>query len=240
MKYNYTYQTKNLINNKTYIGVHSTNNLNDGYIGSGKLLKQAIKKYGKKNFTCTILCFFDTIHEAYQEELFLVDQIWVESTDNYNISLGGNGGYTNNYKKGIDNFHYKKRGKLANKSLPVLVYNLEGEFLKLYDSQLLAAEDLKIDPSCIYQVLSNKRPSSKGYQFKYFTEYYPLKIDKVINARKPNAKKPVNFYTIDRVFIGSFLSLQEAAVTLGLERKSISNAISRNTFKVKNFKFEIV
>jgi hypothetical protein len=35
MNYIYTYQTKNLINGKTYVGVHTTNRLNDGYIGCG-------------------------------------------------------------------------------------------------------------------------------------------------------------------------------------------------------------
>ena len=49
-KYNYVYITTNLINKNFYIGKHSTDNLNDGYLGSGKCLLAAIKKYGKENF----------------------------------------------------------------------------------------------------------------------------------------------------------------------------------------------
>ena len=51
----YIYEIKNNINNKTYIGQHKTNDLNDDYMGSGIILHQAYQKYGKKNFTKTIL-----------------------------------------------------------------------------------------------------------------------------------------------------------------------------------------
>jgi len=40
----YLYEIKNLINNKIYVGVHKTNDLNDGYMGSGKVIRRAIKK----------------------------------------------------------------------------------------------------------------------------------------------------------------------------------------------------
>jgi hypothetical protein len=104
-KYNFTYQTKNTLNGKTYIGVHSTNNINDGYIGNGIKSKascdsqikrgnsnkfvRAVNKYGYSNFKMEVLCFFDTIEEAYEEESIIVNTDWVINEGNYNTALGG-------------------------------------------------------------------------------------------------------------------------------------------------------
>ena len=43
-QYNYIYKITNLANGKIYIGKHSTNKLGDSYMGSGKIIKNAIAK----------------------------------------------------------------------------------------------------------------------------------------------------------------------------------------------------
>lgn len=90
-KYNYIYKITNSINGKIYIGVHRTKNLNDNYMGSGRLLKRVYVKYGIENFTKEILSFFDTYKEALDAERELVTVEFIESTTNYNLKEGGYG-----------------------------------------------------------------------------------------------------------------------------------------------------
>ncbi|MEX0596844.1 MAG: GIY-YIG nuclease family protein, partial [Candidatus Paceibacterota bacterium] len=74
MKYYTVYKTTNLINDKIYIGIHETKNLNDNYLGSGKLLKRAIEKYGSQNFKREYLFIFDNKEEQLAKEKELVTE----------------------------------------------------------------------------------------------------------------------------------------------------------------------
>lgn len=87
--YNLVYRTTNNINGKIYIGVHRTNNINDGYIGSGDRLKKAIKKYGKENFTREILHNFTTYKKAREKEGEIVNDEFIARDDTYNLIPGG-------------------------------------------------------------------------------------------------------------------------------------------------------
>lgn len=83
------YLTTNLVNNKRYIGVHKTSNIDDDYFGSGKLLKQAILKEGIHNFKKEILFVYDNATEAYAKERELVTEEFVSADDTYNLIIGG-------------------------------------------------------------------------------------------------------------------------------------------------------
>ncbi|QGZ15750.1 homing endonuclease [Acinetobacter phage vB_AbaM_Apostate] len=102
--FHFTYVTTNTVNGKKYYGLHSTFDLNDGYVGSGKLLKQAIKKYGIGAFKRDILEFFSTREEASAAEMELITEEVINSKMYYNLNPGGDncsGGHSQQTKDKI-------------------------------------------------------------------------------------------------------------------------------------------
>lgn len=89
-KYHYFYKITNNVNGHFYYGVHNTNNINDGYMGSGARLNIAYKKYGIENFTKEILKFFNSSKEAFDYEAEIVTENLTKDKNCYNIALGGN------------------------------------------------------------------------------------------------------------------------------------------------------
>ena len=101
--YGYIYKTTNLLNNKIYIGQKKSKIfLADKYLGSGIILKEAIKKDGKENFIVEIL---DEANS--QEELDLKEKYWIKQLNSkcagigYNIADGGQ--WATNYHLGMLN-----------------------------------------------------------------------------------------------------------------------------------------
>lgn len=92
-KYHFLYKTTNLINGKFYYGMHSTDDLQDGYIGSGTLLKRSINKYGVENFHIEILEFFDSREALVEAEKELVTETQVQDLNCMNLKPGGRGGF---------------------------------------------------------------------------------------------------------------------------------------------------
>ena len=87
--YHIVYLTTNTLNGKIYIGVHSTEDLDDGYLGSGHGIMRALKKHGRHNFVRQILHHCLTDVEAYTIEESIVDADFIKRRDTYNHVTGG-------------------------------------------------------------------------------------------------------------------------------------------------------
>jgi len=110
--HNIVYKTTNLINGKIYIGVHSTDDLNDAYLGSGRIFIKALRKHGKENFTREVLFDFKHLKNALKKEETLVSDDFVSRDDNYNYAIGGvSGGGKSNLGRKMSKEAILKRSK---------------------------------------------------------------------------------------------------------------------------------
>lgn len=104
--YGFIYMTINNINGKRYIGKKKYGRDDDKYLGSGKLLKQAINKYGRENFSRYILCEAKDYNELNTLEKYYINKFNAqERKDFYNISSGGDWG---DITKGMTKEEYNK------------------------------------------------------------------------------------------------------------------------------------
>lgn len=109
-KYYYIYEITNNLNGKRYIGCHETYNLDDGYMGSGKLIKKAILKYGIENFNKKVLSWHNNRNNMFVAERNIIDSMKPE----YNLTAGGRGGFGYINSSGLAN--NKEHGILANRA----------------------------------------------------------------------------------------------------------------------------
>lgn len=114
--YGYIYLTTNLINDRKYIGKHKSEIYDDKYYGSGKILLQAISKYGIENFTNEILYEADYAEELNKKEKEYIS-LYREKYGKqmYNIASGGDGGDTYSSKSEEEKKDFVKKMEKINK-----------------------------------------------------------------------------------------------------------------------------
>lgn len=116
-KYHYIYKiTRD--DGKYYIGLHSTDNLEDGYFGSGQRLWKSIKKHGKNKHAKEILEFLPSRKELRTREAELVDSICLADPLCLNLALGGKesgfyGTSSEDRKRWWTDERREKRGELS-------------------------------------------------------------------------------------------------------------------------------
>lgn len=96
-KFHYIYKITRLDESgKYYIGMHSTDDINDGYFGSGSVLSKSIKKHGKEKHSKEILEYLESREALKLREKELVDHTTLKDPLCLNLQLGGGeGGFIN-------------------------------------------------------------------------------------------------------------------------------------------------
>ena len=81
--------------------MHSTDDLDDGYVGSGTRLWHSIKKYGRENFKLEILEFCSDRESLKKREAELITEDLLKDPMCMNLKIGGEGGWDHLTKEQI-------------------------------------------------------------------------------------------------------------------------------------------
>jgi len=111
-KYHFIYKTTCLKNGKYYIGMHSTDNLNDGYLGSGDRIRNSIRAHGKEVHRFEILEYLQDRLSLAKREEEIVNEELLKDPLCINIKQGGEG-WTNLGFHNMTNEQLKSAHKLA-------------------------------------------------------------------------------------------------------------------------------
>lgn len=120
----YIYKTTCNVTGRWYVGMHSTTNIEDGYMGSGTMLRHSIRKYGVENHTKEILEYLPNREKLILREKEIVNKELISDGKCMNLKEGGNGGFLNKE-------HMMKCSKSGNNAFSEKLKN-DPEFKKKY------------------------------------------------------------------------------------------------------------
>lgn len=194
-KFYFLYKTTCIPSNRYYIGMHCTNNLNDGYLGSGIFLRNSIRKYGRENHSLQILEYFPSKDLLINREKEIVNKDLLKDPLCMNLKVGGKGGAVS----GERNQWYGKpawnRGKKASEeTIKKLIESHKGQisWLKGTKGLIQHSEECK---NKISLSLKGKPKPHKGHPISEETKqkmrkpHGPMSEESKQKMRKPKSEE---------------------------------------------------
>lgn len=161
------YKITNLNNRKYYIGRHSTNDVNDSYMGSGIGIKNAINKYGLENFKKEIIAQTNSAEKLWRLEKKIINKDVVKDKMSYNNAFGGK-----HYLDGLKKYDFKKfikhQREAGRKGGPA-AYKLKTKEQKRQWHALGGSKSSKLRSSKFrYEIITSKNQKYivNGWEFK--------------------------------------------------------------------------
>jgi len=226
----YIYITTNTINNKVYIG-KSQKDFNKSYLGSGKLLKKAIAKYGIESFRVDLIEECLTDYELNERERYWISK-YRETHDVYNIAEGGTGGWTTKFfsDEDMDNYREKLRikrigKKLSAESIASISMKNKGRFFG--DRELISKKISEAwkNPNSTYNSLDYRIKLSECKRNRLFTEETKKKIsDSKLGSKNAMSVKVM----VDGII---YETINECSIEYGISSTAVSKRCKNKKFK---------
>jgi hypothetical protein len=235
------YKTTNNITSEIYIGSHKTMNINDSYLGSGSLIKEKIKEYGKENFSKEILFNFDNPEDMSNKEREIVNEKFIKNTNNYNLRVGGGSKYDRRFAD-IEELDYQIE-KLIKKftieeiceKLEIKVYRVNNFLVK----RGLSRKDIYSKPKLSKEDKRFIRDSYKEVRVSVISSIIKVNIDIInnyIQTIHPNFKFNL-IYKKDLLdlYIRKELKLKEIANSYNCSQANLTIYMKKyNIYEIKN------
>jgi len=211
--------------------MHSTDNVDDGYLGSGRALVLAIKKYGKENFTREMLCVCKTKEEAFKNEaIFIKEYKTLTSENGYNLSVTGGTECCGRHSK-------ESKKKMRDKAFcrAILQYSLEGDLVKKWGNAAITGRSLNIDSRNIRACAMGIQPSAYGSIWVFRDSKKEVKdihkwVKELVTRRankKPANSKSILQYSLNGDFVKEWESGNSVQRRLGFSRGTIGSCLYR-------------
>lgn len=224
--YGFIYITTNLIDGKRYIGQKKFDDYWKGYLGSGKHLREAIKKYGRENFSRNIVAIAYSKEELDDAEISIIKFLGADkSRDYYNIAEGG----CVKGRTGEDAFWYgkqlpaemiEKQKKGRNTEKRVYQYDLDGNLMGEYVSLSAAASANGIAKQNISVSCKNEHRTCNGFFWSYDGNRKNIQYDPTKNHQP---KSVTQFDYSGEILLKKFPSVRIASEQTGINRSNIHN-----------------
>jgi hypothetical protein len=169
----------------------------------------------------TLSCSWEQSHEA---EKYWINQFISWGFKLVNLEDRGAGGY---------------KRTVTHNLKPVLQYSLEGDFINEFVSIRDASRKTKTRSTTIEKVLWKICNTAGGFQWKYKTENFPVKIPPQTVHSRHKRRRIILQYTLNGDFIKEWNSVKSASEFLNISTSRINELLKDPNKRNKKFIFKL-
>jgi group I intron endonuclease len=235
------YKTINLVNGKFYIGKDVKDDAS--YLGSGRILKQAIKKYGKHNFRKEILEVCFTLDELDKREKY-----WISyhnaTKEGYNLTSGGTGGdtWTNNnlethWNIGRTPWNKGKTGIYSDETISKMSDSKKVFFTNNPDKKINSGSFKDGENHKLFGVKQSNKTVNKRVN-KLISNGTYEKTKERMKSNSYAKQRPIKQFDLNGNLINEYTSIAEASSGTGIPRHRIQFVLRKKQKQTGGYIFE--